>query len=406
MRSLVVLVLVVACGDSSSTGALRLESSTPAYGPVVGGTLIKLTGSGFSPVATENRVFIAGREALLVATVDESTLGVVIPPGDQPGDAEVVVLSGDRNVAATGVFHYSTPPAIASVAPADVLFSSGTTVVTVSGTGFLDEDAGDVTVVVDGQPATEVHVTSDTSLTFVAPLGRPLVRADIELVDRRGDAVEPRAFRYTPSVRSGLLLFAAFGSFAYFFDPVDNSTVSISGSSSLRFTAVVRDEHGDYWGLDRSLRFGRIDMKTLGIEAPIQTQGTFPAMIRVGGEDFALERGSRRFGKLDPVSGAFTPVGDATLPCCGSYGLASNDTTMYFVATAAINTIDPVTGVVGTPVPITAPPSFHVEDMRFFGGKLYAASRDGTLCTIDPTTGAITVLPVSLGRFTAIEVFE
>ena len=60
--------------------------------------------------------------------------------------------------------------------------------------------------------------------------------------------------------------------------------------------------------------------------------------------------------------------------------------------------------MVGPAVPITAWPGFHVEDMRFFAGTLYATSRDGTLVTIDLETGTATALPVSLGRFTAMEV--
>ena len=60
----------------------------------------------------------------------------------------------------------------------------------------------------------------------------------------------------------------------------------------------------------------------------------------------------------------------------------------------------------GPQVPITAPLGFHVEEMRFFGGTLYATSRNGTLATLDPATGAVTVLPVSLGRSSALEIFE
>ena len=38
--------------------------------------------------------------------------------------------------------------------------------------------------------------------------------------------------------------------------------------------------------------------------------------------------------------------------------------------------------------------------------KIYLLRLDGTLVQIDPLTGATTVLPVSLGRFTAMEVYE
>jgi hypothetical protein len=178
---------------------------------------------------------------------------------------------------------------------------------------------------------------------------------------------------------------------------------------SIRLTAVVRDDHGDYWGADRSARFGRLDMKNQTLEAPIQTDGWFPSMVRVGGAYLAIERGSPRFGRFDPTTGAFTAIGTAAIPCCGSYGLAAGGA-LYLAARQAgsviLAKIDPTTGALGPPVTIAAPPGFQIEDMRFFDGTLYATTRSGTLVTIDPVTGATTVLPLGLGRFSAMEVFE
>jgi IPT/TIG domain len=403
-------VVVASCADAPI--GPRIDHVTPPYGPMLGGTRVTITGAGLtSNGAAPNRVLIAGREAPLVVTVDDSTLEVVIPPGDQPGDAELVLWNHNGNATTTQQFHYSTPPTVSAVNPAEVLYSSTTTRVAVTGSGFLDEDAGDVMVVVDGQVATDVVTNSDTSLTFTAPAGRALASPDIELVDDRGRATRARAFRYTPSERGGLLLFPTFGAFAVFYDPVDNSTVSIpwAVSPTQRFTAVVADDHGEYWATDRAQRFGRIDMNRQELEAPIFTNGRFPTMIRVGADYFALERNTLRFGRFDPDTGGFTAVGTAAIPCCGSFGLAAAGR-MYFTSRTAgvvsLNTIDVDTGAIGTPVAITGPVGFHVEEMRFFGGRLYAASRNGSLVTIDPTTGATTALPVTVGRVIAMEVFE
>lgn len=406
------LLLALAACDGDATDAPTLLGSTPPYGPLVGGTRITLTGSGFtSGGAAPNRVLVAGQEAPLAATIDDATLEVVIPAGAQPGDAEIVVLNGNGNTRATGIFHYSTPPAITAVEPASVVYSSGATI-TLRGTGFLDEDAGDVTVVAGGQLVTDVEVTSDTTLTFTAPIGRPLMQPDLELVDGRGRATRSRAFRYAPSLRRGLLLFPHSANFAVFFDPADHSTVVVpwAVAPAVRFTAVVRDPHGDYWGVDRNAGFGRIDMNAQRLEAPIQAEGWFPAMTRIGDELLGLERGSLRFGVFDPATGGFTARGADLVPCCGSYGLASSDGgTTYLTAreagTVGIYPIDPLTGARGTPVPLVAPPGFHLEDMRFFDGTLYASTGSGTLVTIDPTTGVVTTLPVNLGRFSAMELY-
>lgn len=56
--------------------------------------------------------------------------------------------------------------------------------------------------------------------------------------------------------------------------------------------------------------------------------------------------------------------------------------------------------------PLQGVPDLHVEELRFFAGTLYAGNRDGTLVTIDPATGAVTVLPVVVGRVRAIAIFE
>lgn len=410
MRAAVLVMVVAACGQEPTT--LHIERASPEYAPVIGGTTIRITGTGFhADDAGPNRVLIASREAPLSRTIDDSTLEVVLPPGEGPGDAEVVVLNRHGNARATGILRYSAPPTMEALSPADVVFSSGATVVTLTGRGLLDEGAGEVTVVIDGQLATDVVVTSDTSLTFVAPVGTALVRPDIELVNRRGSASKQRGFRYTPSTRPGLLLFSSSGAeFAIFYDPTDQSTISIPRAASpSRFTAVVRDDRGDYWGAERSRRFGPIDMRTqrLASQSPLQTW--LPAIDRVGDEYFAINRSTLRFGKLEPVSGSFTTIGALSIQCCGSYGLAFDGTTLYYSArqagTAMITSIDPTTGIPGTPVPIVTPSGFHVEDMRFFQGTLYVSTYEG-LVTLDPLTGSVTALPVNLGRFNAIEVFE
>lgn len=403
------VVGLVACGGDE--GAVRVDRADPPYGPVIGGTRITLEGSGFTAAGTTStRVQFDGRDAPLVATLDDGALDVIVPPGDRAGDVEVVVLSGDRIARATGIFRYSAPPTITSVEPADVLASSTSTRVTVSGTGFADEGAGDVTVVLDGQ-ALFADVLNDRTLTFVAPPGRPLVEPDLEVLDRRGRALVRRAFRYAPSLRPGLLLFPRIGAFAVFFDPADLSTTTISWfqGATIRFSAVVLDARGDYWALDRARRWGRLDMKAQRIEAILAVQGWMPTVLRVGRDHFALDRSAARFGRFDPGSGQFSPIGDAPLPCCGSYGLATDGATTYFTARGPdgpeLNTVDPATGEVGTPVPLLGAPAFSVEEMRFFGGTLYAVSRDNTVVTIDPATGEVTALPLPPNRYTAMELY-
>ena len=100
MRHALLLLAFAACGNEPTT--LAVERAAPEYAPVVGGTTIRITGTGFrADDAGPNRVLIASREAPLARTIDDATLEVVIPPGEEPGDAEVVVLNRHGNARAT-----------------------------------------------------------------------------------------------------------------------------------------------------------------------------------------------------------------------------------------------------------------------------------------------------------------
>ncbi len=404
MRALVVFALLAGCSDELVPP--RLASATPDHGPLLGGTTIVLGGVGFDR-STPVRVLIGGREAPLARATGDTTLEVVIPPGDRTGDAEVILLADRTTTSAAHLFHYSAPAVIDTVAPAEVLHDSTTTTVTVTGHGFLEEAAGKLDVLVDGQLATDVVVRSDSTLTFTAPPGTAFVQPDLQVLDLRGTAKKPRGFRYRPGPRGGLVLFSRFGgAFAVFFDPAAGTSFAIPRlATASTFTTVVLDEHGEYWAFDRGQRWGRIDMRTQDLVAPTQTTVLFPAMVRVGSRYYAIERYTQQFGRFDPSTAMFTPIG--AVPCCGSYGLASDGTTLWIVGraagTVAISTIDPATGALGPAVPIVATAGLHIEELRWFGGVLYGTNANQTLLAIDPTTGATTVMPVSPGRANAME---
>jgi hypothetical protein len=406
----------VAC-NASPPAPPRVDHVEPAFGPLVGGTIVRLDGEGF---ATGTRVLVGGREPPLVKHVSETALEIVIPPGAQPGDAEVVVFDTAGTTSVRGVFHYSDLPAIAGVTPSDVWSGSFDTVVTVTGSGFLDENAGEVRVVVGGVlvDPTLVTVTSDTSLTFVAPWARPFLRADVEVIDDRGTAVRRRTLRYTPGRHPGLLLFMPNGGeLAEFYDPVDGISTSIPKLSSDYFwlTTVVRDHAGDYWTIDYANRLGRLDLETQATELVATLPARIPAATRIGDDILAVNRdwsSGANINRLDLTTGVLTPIVSTGPYCCGGFGIASDGSTVWFTSrqdwtTVAIQTVDPSTGVVGTPVPLTGVANFRPEELRYLDGTLYASSASGGLATIDPSTGVVTLLPQApFARFRAIEVFE
>jgi hypothetical protein len=410
------LALAIACACSGAPGAVTIDRVTPPHAPVGGGTRVVIEGSGFDHAP--NRVIVGGIEAPLAYAPTDTTLEIIVPAGDRAGDAELIVINELGNATAAGMFRYSTAPALTGVSPDRVVAAALPTRITVLGHGFLDEGAGTPQLLVDGIPALDVTVTSDTELSFTAEPGLALARPVLELTNDRGTARLDRGYRVVPSDRPGLLLFPQFNqTFAIYIDPDDlASAVTIPHQSAFisRYSTIAIDEAGDLVAFDRnsstgSGRIGRIDLRTHRMVDPVETPFWLPTMVHANGVYYAIDRQSLRFGSVDPAAGTFTRISTSPVPCCGSYGLAYDGTTMYVVArggTRSITPIDIATGAFGTAVPLTAPPSFHVEEMRFLGGTLYAISRDGSLAKIDPATGTVTVLPITVGRALAMEVLD
>lgn len=403
-------LLALAACSSAPAAPLRIDSADPDHGPLGGGTRIVLVGDRFvDDDAGSTRVLVGGRQAELAAPIDDETIELVLPPGERPGEAELVVFNNHGVAISTSAFRYADVPAISAVTPPDVL-AAGETQIVVTGSGFRDDGAGTPTVYLDGAVVEPVTVASDTELSFTAPSGRALLRPRLEIENARGVAIRERAFRYRPSMRPGLLLFArSSATFATFFDPVDGTLVEIPRVSPqfASISSVVLDEDGEYRGVDpHSLVFGRYDLSTQQLAQTIGVGAHATAIARIDGMQYAIDRNTLRFGKFGQ-DGVFTPIGTAALPCCGSYGLAYDGATVFFTSRTGgdkfINTIDRVTGAVGTPVKLVGSAGLHVEEMRFFSGKLYATSRDSTLVEIDPATGMTTVI-AAIVRANAMEV--
>ncbi len=405
MRTALLLAVLVACASPDSAPAI--EKARPPWAPMVGGTTVELFGTSFDPAV--NRVFVGGREAPVVRTIDDEHLEIVVPPSDKPGDAEIVVISPTGTVIATGVFRYSEPPAIDSVSPSRVNLAGPPTTVSIRGRGFLDEEAGAPTVLVDGQLVAEVTVRDDSWLTFEAPLGSAFSRANIDVINQRG-ATAARGFFYTLTDRPGLLVFnLGINKFATFYEPTEGALVHVPYVSSNRpcIYGVVRDAAGTYFASDYcslpDWGFGRIDLSAQRIVDGVVTGRLYPAMVQHRGTLYAVEYQTDRFGTLSATGDTFTPIG--SVPCC-DVGLASDNTTMWLVArngTPAIRTIDPDTGAVGDSVTLVPPTS--ISDLRWFAGTLYGTTSNGNLVTIDPDTGAVTTLAF-VGNAYALDVFD
>lgn len=397
---------VAGCGGGGGTSGEdtpSIESSSPDYGTLRGGSRIVLTGTGFLfNGAPPNRVLINGREAPLAGAIDDEHLEVIVPEGDSPGDAEIVVFNSNGFGSATGVFRYSSEPAIEGVSPVSVRYDEGATI-TITGSGFLDEDAGPLTVLIDGAEALDVAVESDTEVTFTAPAGFVLTSPEITVDNHRGDGTLDDAYTYRPGPSGGLLLWPLFSDeiFLVFFDPISLDVVRLpvldrGGGNFPSWHSVVVDGTGRRIGHRSGQQF---QLDELSIDERSNTMIRFMTanladMTSVANTIYAIDRTTGRFGTFDPGTGTFTPIGTENLgvgggSSQGSALAADSAGTMYVAFSDTFSTISRTTGVRSGLVALT-PAGTHITGMRFVGSTLYAVGRDGNIMTINTTTGATT----------------
>lgn len=126
-----------------------VTSVSPVSGPVVGGTDVTLTGTGFQPGASvffgpsDGSIDLTGdTSGTPVAVLNPTTVVVTTRPGIV-GATNVVVVNPDNQsgaLRASDLNHFSftgTPPTVTTVSPGSGTSLGGTLALTVTGTGFL-----------------------------------------------------------------------------------------------------------------------------------------------------------------------------------------------------------------------------------------------------------------------------
>jgi len=145
-----------------------ITSVTPNNGTILGGQLIRITGSNFvaSP-SVPTTVTIGDKEASDVVVVSSTEINAQTPPASA-GKSDVVVKNPDglEDRLVEG-FEYVTPaPTINSVSPKNGPTAGGISI-TVSGINFFEN----VTVVIGGNVASEVKFISSSQIAATLPGG-------------------------------------------------------------------------------------------------------------------------------------------------------------------------------------------------------------------------------------------
>ncbi len=163
---------------------------TPNTGPAAGGTLVTITGTGFTGATA---VDFGTNPASGITVVNGTTITALSPAGSGAVDVTVVIPAGTSATTAADRFTYTTAqsaPTVTGVSPSSGPAAGGT-LVTVTGTGFTGATAVDFGT----KPATGVTVVNDTTITADSPAGSGSV--DVTVVTPAGTSATTSADQFT-----------------------------------------------------------------------------------------------------------------------------------------------------------------------------------------------------------------
>ncbi|MBF6296968.1 IPT/TIG domain-containing protein [Nocardia amamiensis] len=141
-------------------GVPVIASISPSTGPVTGGVLVTLTGTGFTGATAVN---FGATPATFYAVLSDTLIVAIAPPGT--GTVPVTVTTAAGTSAGVS-FTYVPAPTLTSISPTSGPVTGGTTVI-LTGTGFT----GATAVFFGILPATSFTVNSPTQITAVSPVG-------------------------------------------------------------------------------------------------------------------------------------------------------------------------------------------------------------------------------------------
>lgn len=277
-------------GHSSMFGTLKVNavqnpaptvsSIIPTSGPIGGGTVVTISGTGF---LTNPTVKFGATVATNVSATATSITATA--PAHAAGKVDVVVTNSDGQSATLAqAFTYNLPaPTISGVSPNSGPTTGGTAV-TITGTNFQSGAA----VTFGALPATNVVVVSSTSITASTPLGPATQQLAVDVSVTNPDSTKATAtggFTYTVPALAVV--------------SITPNTALPSGATGAAATAVTIFGAGFTTALASSVTVGGvaatnvqvIDPVTIHATVPVHAAGTGDVVVTVGATSATLHNG-------------------------------------------------------------------------------------------------------------------
>lgn len=290
--------------------APKVFGLSPANASVLGNTTVVLSGTGFAAnLAGRPSVLFDGVPGTDLAVLADDTLTCVVPPGLPGSTIDLQVETRNGRAKLVGQLSYRALPNLSAVSPLSGP-STGGTLLTLRGSGFLANAAGPNTVLVGGAPASGVRVLDDTTLQCNAPPGA-LGPVNVRLANLNGVIELHAPFRYVPPI-DVVSAFPALGSAR------GGTAIQIDGTGF----AVGASVPQVFFGANPASSVVRLSDTRLTCVTPTGPGGTL-VDVRVSGENGsdALTAGFRYYKQpevraLSPASGP--ELGGAIVTLTGS----------------------------------------------------------------------------------------
>ena len=246
-------VLIVASGPPTP-GAPVVTSISPTSGPVVGGTTVTITGSGFTGASK-----VLFGTATSTFTVNSDTQITAVSPGGSGGIVHVTVTTpgGTTTTSNADQFTYLAAPApiptiptIASISPTSGPLAGGTTI-TIRGSSFT----GASKVLFGAVAASSFTVNSATQITAVSPAGSGTV--DVRVTTPGGTSATSNADRFTYQVA-----------------PTVTGISATSGPAAGGTSVIIRGSN--FTGASKVL-FGTVPARSFTVNSATQITAVSPA---------------------------------------------------------------------------------------------------------------------------------
>ena len=198
-----------------------VSAVSPNDGPAAGGTMVTITGTGFTRATT---VDFGTNQATNLTVASDTTITAYSPAGTGAVGVTVTTPGGTSATSTADQFTYA--PSISSISPTAGTVSGGT-VVTIMGTGF----AGATAVDFGATPATTFTVVGASTITALSPAGTGAVGVTVTTPSGTSATSPANVFTYyaAPTV-TGISPTAG---------PLGGGTlVTISGTGFIGATAV------------------------------------------------------------------------------------------------------------------------------------------------------------------------